>query len=292
MLNFSEYEFIVEKSIGSEETRMKWYSDMDKKLFYKIVNIDPTSVRKKDFSKLGKYSKWLLIQYKKGKLDSVLNDKDLIDELNYFLFIFSTKWFVSKCLTAFHYGGITTKSYKDIDILKYDFDRFINKMIKYVNQYKEETEDSKFDVVFSDEKVSVLVPLNFTASYETAKNTQWCSQTFSGYSMWNSMAILFRIIPKEKVYDKLKLTWERGGNSSGRWMLACSKYPEIVGYDLPFEKTFTDGKTVDNWEKLCINKKGDSDSLDKNIDEIQKTMYLLSEQAKDCIMEYYIKYRK
>ena len=47
--NFSE--IILEKSIGSEEIRKKWYSDLDKKEFYKLVNIDPTSIRKKDFSK-------------------------------------------------------------------------------------------------------------------------------------------------------------------------------------------------------------------------------------------------
>ena len=63
--NFSD--IILEKSIGSEEIRNKWYSEMDKKVFYKLVNLDPTSIRKKDFSKPGKYTKWLISMYKKGK---------------------------------------------------------------------------------------------------------------------------------------------------------------------------------------------------------------------------------
>ena len=65
ILRFNNFSEIFEKSIGSEEIRKKWYSDLDKKTFYKLVNIDPTSVRKKEFSKPGKYVKWLITQYKK-----------------------------------------------------------------------------------------------------------------------------------------------------------------------------------------------------------------------------------
>jgi hypothetical protein len=43
---FNIEEFIVEKSIGSESIRMKYYSDLPKHVFYSIVNLDPTSVRK------------------------------------------------------------------------------------------------------------------------------------------------------------------------------------------------------------------------------------------------------
>jgi hypothetical protein len=139
---------------------------------------------------------------------------------------------------------------------------------KCIDEYKSQTQDSKFDIVYSDESVNILVPLNFTASYETAKNTQWCSQTVSGFSMWKNIAILFRIIPKNKGYDKLKLTWEKGG--LGRWFLACSRYPEVIGNDLPFDKTFGEGKTIDKWEKICIHNKGKSTQFDKNIEEIQK----------------------
>ncbi len=66
ILRFNDfYEILLEKSIGSEEIRKKWYPDLDKKIFYKLVNTDPTSVRKKGFSKPGKYVKWLIMQYKR-----------------------------------------------------------------------------------------------------------------------------------------------------------------------------------------------------------------------------------
>ena len=78
---------IFEKSIGSEEIRKKWYSDLPKKTFYSLVNIDPTSVRKKDFSKPGKYSKWLIREYKKGNLnDNLLEDNEFCKKL---LFIYT-----------------------------------------------------------------------------------------------------------------------------------------------------------------------------------------------------------
>ena len=38
---------LFEASIGSENIRKKWYPKIPKKLFYTIINLDPTSVRKK-----------------------------------------------------------------------------------------------------------------------------------------------------------------------------------------------------------------------------------------------------
>ena len=58
ILNYS----LFEASIGSENIRKKWYPKIPKKLFYTIINLDPTSVRKKDFSKPGKFSKWLIMK--------------------------------------------------------------------------------------------------------------------------------------------------------------------------------------------------------------------------------------
>jgi hypothetical protein len=291
VLKFNEYEFILEKSIGSEETRLKWYADIDKHTFYKIVNLDPTSVRKKNFSKLGKYSKWLLIQYKKGFLNQkILDNAEQCGEINYYLFIFSTNWW-KKCVRfdiTSTTGSFLLKA--DTDILKYNsLNKFMSEVNEQVEKYEAATEKSKFDVIFSNENINILVPLNFTASFETARNTQWCSQSIGGYKGWSAQAILFRIMPKQKGYDKLKLTW----SFSGTWYLACSRYPEIMGRDYPFEKNMGE----ENWKKIASFKvdsesKGVTTTLSKNVDEIKKTMELLTNEAKDCIMDYYIKYRK
>jgi hypothetical protein len=281
---------ILEKSIGSEEIRNKWYSDMDKKIFYKLVNIDPTSVRKKDFSKPGKYVKWLVAVYKKLVAKSEYLDAEDFDvyfdsNLNFKLFVFSTGWYKSKVKKeSFYLGGQLNRTIEN-DIFKFKtLNEFESHMYKYEEEYRKETEDAKYDVVFSDDKVDILIPINFTASAETAKNTEWCSQSYGGYSMWNKVALLFRIIPKDNRYDKLKLTW---GKNNKAWYLSCSKYPEIRGYNNPFDKT--DG--IENW-KVSKNEMDNDTNWGKwkeNSIKIGETMNLLSEKAKETIKEYYNK---
>lgn len=292
--NFSE--IILEKSIGSEEIRNKWYSEMDKKVFYKLVNLDPTSIRKKDFSKPGKYVKWLINMYKKLVSESEYFENSLYgfddyfdSHLNFKLFIFSTGWYKSKVKKeSFYLGGELNKTIEN-DIFKFKTLRDFEKhMYKYQDEYRTQTEDAKYDVVFSDDKVDILIPINFTASAETAKNTEWCSQSYGGYSMWNKVALLFRIIPKDNKYDKLKLTWNK--NNKG-WYLACSKYPEIHEYNNPFDKV----NGIENWKisknamdlmvpPILLNK------WKENSIKIEETMYLLSDEAKETIIKYYEKY--
>jgi hypothetical protein len=285
--NFSN--IILEKSIGSEEIRNKWYSDLDKKIFYKLVNIDPTSIRKKEFSKPGKYTKWLINMYKKESKSEYFDFNDSFNShLNFKLFIFSTGWYKSKVKKeSFYLGGELNKTIEN-DILKFptlrDFERH---MYNYQDEYRKQTEDAKYDVVFSDDKIDILIPINFTASAETAKNTEWCSQSYGGYSMWNKIALLFRIIPKDNKYDKLKLTW---GKNNKAWHLACSKYPEIRGSKNPFDKT----NGIENWKifKNEMDHKNDWDKWKENSIKIDETMNLLSEKAKETIKEYYNKNEK
>jgi hypothetical protein len=281
--NFSN--IILEKSIGSEEIRNKWYSDLDKKIFYKLVNIDPTSIRKKEFSKPGKYTKWLINMYKKESKSEYFDFNDSFNShLNFKLFIFSTGWYKSKVKKESFYLDKTIEN----DILKFptlrDFERH---MYNYQDEYRKQTEDAKYDVVFSDDKIDILIPINFTASAETAKNTEWCSQSYGGYSMWNKIALLFRIIPKDNRYDKLKLTW---GKNNKAWHLACSKYPEIRGSKNPFDKT----NGIENWKifKNEMDHKNDWDKWKENSIKIDETMNLLSEKAKETIKEYYNKNEK
>lgn len=282
-------QFLLEKTIGIENIRNKWYSDIDKTIFYKIINIDPTSVRKKEFSKPGKYAKWLLREYKKGNL--TLNDLDnseFRDKINYYLFIFSTGWFksIQKKKNRFVYY----QEIDNIDILKYDLKQFLNVLHGYVENFKIVTDNAKFDIVYYDNLIDIMIPINFTASYEIAKKTQWCSQSIVGFSYWKDTSILFRIIPKDNPNNKLKLTW-RKQKYDGNWFMACSKYPEIIGKDSPFK--IINGK--ENWflKKLELDK---NYYLNKNWVEnskiIEKTMNLLSEESKNKIEEYYYAFSK
>ena len=299
---YNDFFFLLEKSIGSEEIRKKWYPDLDKKIFYKLVNLDPTSVRKKEFSKPGKYTKWLISMYKKMKADIYYEiekeeefDRYFDSDLNFKLFIFSTGWYRSKVRKeSFYLGGQLNKTLEN-DILKFkSLHDFENHMSKIQEEYKIQTEEAKYDIVFSDDKVDILIPINFTASAETAKNTEWCSQSYIGYSMWNKMSLLFRILPKDNKYDKLKLTWTKKERSpSKKWYIACSKYPEIGGDGIPFD--IIDGKEswqerIDYMNEIYNDEKSSSVKWRENAKNIEMTMRLLSDKAKETIIKYYEKY--
>jgi hypothetical protein len=137
--------------------------------------------------------------------------------------------------------------------------------------------------------VDVLIPINFTASAESAKNTEWCSRSYDGYSWWNKKALLFRIVPKDKGYDKLKLTWSKK-EGDNEWHIACSKYPEIYGGGTPFD--MIDGKEswqerIDYMNDIHNDDKPVSIKWKENSDNITKTMNLLSNKAKETIKKYH-----
>lgn len=286
ILSFNEFSILEEKTLGSENIRSKYYSDIDKHIFYKIVNIDPTSVRKKEFSKPGKYVKWLLMQYKtKNLTDELLNDKDYIERLNYYLFIFSTQWFKNKVKKEQYYlsGELLGPSG---DIFKYGktygLSHFVRLMKEYRGEYEKETEQSKFEFLYEDDKVTILIPLNFSASYEISKNTDWCTKHLNGFSMWSQVAILYRIIPKDKNCEMLKLTWNRKGES--RWYIAGTKYPEILGYGNPFTEY---KKEID--KKFNEYGKYPSFFNPEHWNKITKTMNLLNNKSIQIIIDHYNK---
>lgn len=265
---------LFEASIGSEAIRKKWYPKVNRKLFLQIINLDPTSVRKQDFSKPGKYSKWLLSKMTNKDTGDIEESGQYYlteekENLNYFLFVFSTAWF---------------KSNKEVikDINKFSsINDFLRYMFKWVESYSR-TCEAKFDLIYDDDRIQILIPLNFTASWQTALNTDWCSRTLSGYKLWSYRAILFRIIPKSSNYQKVKLTWENGRFNKTCWTIASEKYPEITGCSKsPFD--LIDGK--ESWLQE-VEKRNDAPQYQK----IRETMLLLSKEAKEEIEKYHEKF--
>lgn len=337
ILRFNSFigDLLQEKSIGSEAIRDKFYSDIDKKVFYKLVNLDPTSVRKKDFSKPGDYSRWLLTLYKKyykqckeeyfessAEFQSKHPDVDeccskaalskiIYDDLNFHLFIFSSNWYKKEA---------KAKGYNN-DILKFKSVVELKRLIDpLVGEFKKQTEDAKFDVVYQDDKVKILIPLNFTAAAETAKNTDWCTTKLPNYQMWNNWALMFRILPIDSKYDKLKITWMRDNKKDmydKSWYIACSEYPEMGGTEgTPFD--IVDGE--ESWAKVLryyndveFNREVLEEEIKKqnisysgfysprtrlklvdlwinNSKKIVETIGLLSPEAKKAIVYYYNKF--
>ena len=146
ILNFS----LFESSIGSETIREKWYPKIAKRLFYSIINIDPTSIRNKNFSKPGKYSKWLLMKMLDKNTGQLTEDGQYFlenekEKLNLFLFIFSTGWYKFK-----------TKGIKDILKFK-SLNEFMMHISKLEQSYLLQTK-SKYDLIyFRYNRISLLI---------------------------------------------------------------------------------------------------------------------------------------
>ena len=280
--------FLLEKSIGSENTRVKWYSDIDKKLFYKIIKMDPTSIRKKDFSKLGKYSKWLIREYKKGAfrgfyennykgevpMDGKLTWKGHTEKINYYLFIFSTGWFK-------RYSKNNNLSF---DILTYSMEKFIETIYHIEEEFKRETEGAKYDYIYSDDNLKVILPLNYTASYEVAKNTDWCSKTIGSYNDWSQRAILYRIIFSDG--EKIKITWEKDNMQCN---IASLEYPEIRPNGNPFDK-LKNGK--ERWEEHMIYNKIYNKVSGDHWEHLEKLIRRIPENVKKIIVDHFNHYSK
>ena len=172
----------------------------------------------------------------------------------------------------------------------------------YVKDYELFTENARYDIVYSDSKLSVLVPLNFTSSYQTAKNTDWCSKSVNGFSMWNQKSIMFRIIPKNSSVDKVKITWDKydGKTHSSWWHIACSKYPEIKGSGSPFSLIETKRQKkvgfgysdhdIERWE-WELNKEDviskTNNIWKENSKKFRETLSMISKEAKIFIEKYH-----
>jgi hypothetical protein len=282
---FKYKDFVLEKSIGSENIRSKWYSDMDKKTFYALVNLDPTRVRKKDFSKPGKYFKWLAREYKAARIDNNFLFKPqfsyLRNELNYYLFITTTGWFKKQIKIQ---NKLNPGYSANFDILKYKYNDFRNYIYKLKFLYERETEKAKFDILYSDDNLDVIIPLNFAASYQIAKNTNWCTQSKIGWDSWSRRAILYRVIFKDG--EKLKITW---GKENYFCMLASDKYPEINTGGNPFEIIDGKEKWVENLNRQ-IEYYGDTRGGVVILKKLQELLLRLSKESKNAIESHYFKH--
>lgn len=289
-LNFSDN--LLEGSIGSEAIRNKWYPDLDKRTFYKLVNFDPTSVRKENFSKPGKHVKWLIKMYKDLvlKLDEDFEFEKYFDgNLNFYLFLFSTGWYKSK-VEKNRISGNPESIENDIFKFKSIID-FESHMSRIREEYLKETENAKFDTVFSDDKIDILIPINYTASAEISKNTEWCTRYYITYLIHSKVSLMFRVLPKLQGYDKMKLTWHKKKSSDEEiWTVSSSRYPEFYGKGDPFKIDPKTGK--ENLESVLSNDYFNSSKPQERIKEIRKTLSLLSKEAKESISEYYEKYGK
>ena len=224
---------IFEKSIGVDNIYTNYYSDIKHELFLQLLDLDPTSnTHYLESGKLGKYSKWILREYRKGYFDSYIKDNDV-----------KSLKFLKEELTLIGTSWLNKRMGEKLDILKYSYPEITNLLSSYMDQYKKETIFDKadvgieYDLLFEDDKWMVFVPLNWqTSQYLCGKDTQWCSNTQNGwdYTVKSDDNILYRFIPKGPG-RKMRLTWsKKSGKYNWAFAYTYSVY-HLRGDNNPFE---------------------------------------------------------
>lgn len=159
LINYENFRSNINEAIlPLEDVYIKHYSDLDKTIFDKIVQADPTT----KINKVGKYSKWLLNLFKQKNLKL----EDLYKATEY--------------LTAFDLHQ--HKLYiKDINLIK-----SLPELFKLVEPFLEKEEYTfsndeerklagQFKEVFRNDDYRIIIPITLEASKYFGRDTEWCT---------------------------------------------------------------------------------------------------------------------
>ena len=179
------------EAMSLDDIHAKYYSDIDKNLFDKIVAADPTS--NVGTGKKGKYCMWLLNLYRKGNLNPELE----LSHANEYLKI-------ANRLNGF-----------DINSMSSVADLF-NKVEPYINgkSTSKSEEERKIkegaDKVYEDNEWVVIVPHTKEAAIYYGKGTKWCTaatESRNWFDRYNKEGFLYININK-RTHEKYQFHFE------------------------------------------------------------------------------------
>jgi hypothetical protein len=193
------HEFINEAVSDIESIYQKYYSDMDRVVYDKIVEADPTTVMKDN--KQGVYVKWLIKLFKNNKLKL----EDLYKATEY--------------LTAFNMfkHKIVNKDimfYQSLPDLFKVVEPFLEKEETVFANDEEKRLAGQFKVVYTDAEYRIIIPFTLNASKYFGRDTQWCTlntDMFKKYTKKQSdditpynLYILYTENPKDRLQFHFK----------------------------------------------------------------------------------------
>lgn len=150
--------FLLEKFMILDDIYTKYYSNIDRAIFDKIVNSDPTTKG----IKMGIYCKWLLNLFNNKKLKL----EDLYKATEY--------------LEAFHSfkHKLSINDINKIDSLPTLF-KLVEPYLKKDNaEFSNEDERKfigQFKQIFKNDKYRIIIPLTLKASQYFGQDTEWCT---------------------------------------------------------------------------------------------------------------------
>lgn len=273
-----------------DEIYNKWYVNKFKReIFDKVVTLDPlTVVKNKEVVKLGRYCRWLLkvlIDFQKDK-DGKYLERFVFDEAErikiHDAFVLFHNWYrinthKIECRDIF--------SFKSLANFQYGMER---KKEDYDNIRKARKNKGHIFIIYEDENIMVLEPLDFIACFRFSRHTEWCSKSENAYNSWKRDNILLRFVDKKnKIIHRL--TWSYANNDSWSW--ATPIYPEFNRRDFskenatPLEISKFDYK-IDP-ERYANRKMYEEEQV--KILQIEKMHQLINQSCIDNLMAHYLK---
>jgi hypothetical protein len=154
------HEFINEAVSDIESIYQKYYSDIDRGVYDKIVEADPTTVMKDN--KQGVYVKWMIKLYKnkKLKLEDLYKATEYLDVFN----MFKHKM-VNKDIMF----------YQSLPELFKAVEAFLEKEETKFSNDEERKLAGQFKVVYTDDEYRIIIPFTLNASKYFGRDTEWCT---------------------------------------------------------------------------------------------------------------------
>ena len=191
--------------IESDEIYKKYFSNIPKDIFLKIISYDPrTVIRNRNIEKIGKYSKLILVLYIKGKLK--LEDLPKVREYLEYVYKYNIPIDIRLINSL---NDIYEKIKRYIIKEKRDLDDIIGSLSK-----------NEYNILYSGNNWYIFQPLNERAACYIGVNTEWCT-TWGKYSLndshksrnsrfssYNQRGILYILINKNNHEEKYQFHFE------------------------------------------------------------------------------------
>jgi hypothetical protein len=197
-----KFRLIEEYIFEDIEAVRKYYPNISKEDFNRIIALDPTFHREQD--KLGTYGKWILSLFQNGNLKNEGHVKDI-------LMRFENE----------------KKNLKNKDIMTYKSLEDLDNALNDENSYKDETDRQKLrktqdavrksdlskeaEKVYEDKDWEVWIPHTYEASCKLGRGTQWCTATTESdhyYKQYTNEGKLYININKKNSEEKYQFHFE------------------------------------------------------------------------------------
>ena len=168
-----------------EEVREKYYSKIPKKLFNRLVNLDPTCIPGK---KMGRYGKWILCRYKDG---------DILEEDYYKV----TEYLKALSKFRFTLKGVDINKIKTLPDLYHEVSDLLEK--KSQKDKEGDIKNEGLELVYSDDSWKAFKIKTHAASCLIGAGTQWCTASHSSYrfKQYSKSSPLFVFIKDKRKYQ-------------------------------------------------------------------------------------------